>query len=355
MRRFLIILLLLLFVTPAFAQRSNPQTISRIRDGNTPTTFVDVDTDFNLTFATTLNGMYTLSGMYFFDGANMRRWLGAQMNADNVVATTRAPWTANFLFGYDGATWDRLTTTAAGDALLVTHAGLDTLSYNLFSDGANYRRWLGGQANVESEDEADYIPFTQSYLRGYDAASSSWRWLNVVDTHADGLALTLNGVNTASFMYIYNGATMDLALASATGGLVTYTENWPNSFDEANGWNKTQKTSIATLAPAKETTTGIGTAAQTVISSTEVLDWPNVTVYLENDDGADPFTDADFQVSPDNATWISLTWTACDALAAGEACVFQITNHSYRYVRVQVAAADANDVDVDAWLTANPN
>jgi hypothetical protein len=59
-------------------------------------------------------------------------------------------------------------------------------------------------------------------------------------------------------------------------------------------------------------------------------------------------TDADIQVSRDSGTtWTSLTWTACDTLAAAANCDYDFPGNSYTHVRVYTTAA------VDTTVTVN--
>ena len=155
-------------------------------------------------------------------------------------------------------------------------------------------------------------------------------------------------------MYLWNGATWDRALNGATGELLSTDVATRPGEDAGNDWRKIKKESIGTYSPAKETVANIGAVATTVIASKEILGYPNCCFYLENDDAADNFTDADLQVSPDNATWISLTWADCDGLVPSSACVICIPTQAYRYARVQVTGAAGPSLSsVDGWITCN--
>jgi len=252
----------------------------------------------------------------FMVGDTWQEWIGAPMDADNVSENTDAPWVGSFLYGHDGTAWDRLTTTESGDALSATIPGLTTVSMNHFYDGTNFRRWQG----ITMADNLTYptAPFVGAVLLGDD------------------------------------GGTLDMVKLGAVGEVeMTDVATRPGE-DAGAGLRHISKKDIAVYTPAKTTTAAIGTAPVLVLASTEVMTLPNWCIYLQNDDGADPFVDADVQVSPDGTSaWAPLTWTACDSLAATETCVYCVTGSGYRYVRVYVNAADANDVDVDAWLTAN--
>lgn len=169
-----------------------------------------------------------------------------------------------------------------------------------------------------------------------------------------GKATTINALDTIAYMYAYNGATFDYLLTGAVGELlVTDVATRPGE-DAANDWRKVKKEAIGTYAPIKETSGSVGTAAVIVLAWKEILGYPNCTIYLKNNDGADPFTDAAIAVSPDGVNGVVLNWDDCDTLGAGNVCVYQLQSQSYRYIAVSVNATDANPVSsVDAWITCN--
>jgi hypothetical protein len=178
---------------------------------------------------------------------------------------------------------------------------------------------------------------------------------DVIDTYTDNLAVGLNGLMSASVMYLYDGATLDMGRAGAVGELqVTDVATRPGE-DAANDLRKTKKVDIAVLAPAKTTTAAIGAVATVVLASTEVLSWPNYCIQIQNDDAADSFTDVDYQVSADGAAWIDLTEpAACDTLAPTVSCIFCEPSHAYRYVQVKVTGAAGPTISsVDCWITGS--
>jgi hypothetical protein len=193
------------------------------------------------------------------------------------------------------------------------------------------------------------------YFRFQDGDSTELA--DVEAAQADGKALTLNSLVTSSVQYLYNGATLDMARSGASGGLIVevVTRAWE---DLANAWVRSFKVGTATYSPARTATANIGTAAVTVMGSTEILGYPNMTLFLRNT-SANPFVDAAIYVSPDGAgtcgdvNWVSLTWTTCDILPTTRTCAYTFTSNSFRYACAQVAAADANRVSVDAWWTGN--
>lgn len=116
------------------------------------------------------------------------------------------------------------------------------------------------------------------------------------------------------------------------------------------------KSGAATYSPAKTTTASVAGALVDVLASVEVLGYINFCVTLKNNDAANPFTDAAIFQSPDNSSWESLNWTACDTLAAGTLCSYCVSGNAYRYIKAQAKADVALTVSsVDAWLTANVN
>jgi hypothetical protein len=210
------------------------------------------------------------------------------------------------------------------------------------------------QRTVLATDSPSVTTAAPAYCRQQDQDSTTAA--DVLTAIASGTAKTENALMVAAALMLDNGATLDPALATASGGLQVGVESWPVAYDDGNAWVDTRKKAIKTLATPKQTsaTDGGGTAT-TVIDSLEILGYPNCTFYVDNIDAGHDLTDADIQVSPDNSVWISLTWTACDSLGFGNACVYQLTNSSYRYARVQVTDDSANVVDIDAWVTCNVN
>ena len=119
---------------------------------------------------------------------------------------------------------------------------------------------------------------------------------------------------------------------------------------------KLKKQEVETVHPGVEETASIGTAAETILASREVLADVNWCIYVENDGGGgNPLTDLDVEVSPDGTVWIDVGWADHDDLADGDACVYCVNNNAYRYMRVRAAAADANQTDTNCWYTANKN
>lgn len=269
------------------------------------------------TIANSLFGLVGLNIQYFYDGTQPRWVVGGQLNTDDIASTTYVPYYGSFNHLWDTVNddWDRMTgfeiKLSAKDmfALLVYSA-------NMFLVGDTFYDWQGAVL-------ADGLTYP----------TAPW---------------------VLSAMMVDNGATLDTVKSGATGEVLTTDVATRPGEDAGNDRRKISKVYSLGYPPAKQTETGVGTALTTVLDSKEVINWAKCCVYLQNDDGADPFTDMNVDISPDSASWLTINTNSCDALAAGGMCTFCWTD-SYRYVRVQVAAADANQVDVDAWITCNQN
>ena len=382
----------LLFALPVAAQ-SVRDTKVRIRDNTDNSMMVDVQA-YTATLAATIRGVAGLSVTYFLDtvagvpqvlngftatvaptvmpnapwslGLNYyydlditapQIWTGREMDIDDIPVTTRAPYTGSFLHGFDDVNndWDRLAgldiTLSAKDmfGLLVFSAtGYHNLSDGWFTD------WQGDALNSDSIPNTQGAPYVGSFLHGWHASDALWQRIVILDA-ADGVALSNHGLMTYSAMAGYNGATLDMVRLSADKSLHVVDTSVRPGEDAANDLRKVSKVDVGTYSPAKTTTATVGTAEVIVLASTEILDLPNVCIYLHNTDGADSFTDASIYVSPEGSTFISLGWASCNTLGFGEACVYCLSNHAYRYIKVGVSAADANQVSVDAFLTGNKN
>lgn len=387
MRKNIIFALVLAFAGPVYAQ-SSPETMSRIRDNMTPTAVADV-TQLGGTQAAANWGLNVAAGCYYASAGTWYSWSGALANSDAVApATTRAPYVQGLGLYFDGANWRRVTgetwdTTIANTVApetIALNAFYDTATatgyrwqgepydssmtaaptnpgvnaYTAFYNGANGQYWQGSQMNSETTANTNYAPFVKNYNYCYDATSASWRWVNVINTQADGQAATLNGTVTSSIAYGYNGATFDLMRVGASNELQTTDVATRPGEDAANDYRKVKQQSIYTYAPAATTGTAVaaGAGLTIVLAAVEILDLTNVTLFLKNTDGGGAaFTDAEVSVSPNNSDWVSLTWTDCDTLADGSTCVYSISGNSYRYVRARVASAA--DITVSAWIAGN--
>jgi len=296
------------------------------------------------------NGYYNLDEGWFDD------WQGGNLDGDDIAATQDAPYVGSFLHGWHvgDALWERLTLTDHADGLLYTLHGLTTASVMYGDNGATLDMIKVGPFGADGVASSDGVN-TNGFNYYYSDDGSDWNMLRGIETHADGMATSVDGIVTASVLYGFNGATLDMLRLGGSKELhVTDIAIRPGE-DAANDRRKTGKYYSEPTSPAKTTTATVGTAETEVLASTEILTWPNVCIWFQNDDAADPFVSADVYVSPDGTGWVDLSFTSCDSLAHGELCVYCFSNHAYRYVKATVTATDANQVSVDTWLTGNRN
>jgi hypothetical protein len=218
----------------------------------------------------------------------------------------------------------------------------------------------------------------KNLMYGYDSSFGDWRAIN--STTVGGGIIGRMGLITTSLIYGYDPATVSFTypyvwnpintIFNGYIGLVTTSQNmvynssdtsWYRMSGNSSGDVYTNKRGINTYSPTKETTTNIAGSATIVLTSKEIIGYPNWCIYLANNDSADPLTDVDVQVSPDNFATASSTIdlaepVACDTLAAGAGCVSCYSGSSFRYVRVRATAHATNQVSsLDAWITANVN
>ena len=209
MKRFASILLFLCLLFPT-AIKAQQQQICRFRDATNKTRLVNTR-QFDLTFPTTRIGLHTLSTGYFYDGANLRRWLGAQVNTDDIASTTYMPYVANFSHLWDTVNdnWDRMTGMEIKLSVKDMMALL-TYSANMFLVGDTWYDWTGAQMNSDAVVATTRAPYVGSFGMAYDNTGAVWQRLNLLGSFADGVATTENGLVTASMNYGYNGTTFDL-------------------------------------------------------------------------------------------------------------------------------------------------
>jgi hypothetical protein len=261
------------------------------------------------------------------------------------------------LYAYSGVSgaMNRLLQYASGDAQGATPTGLGTVNFNHFYDGANFRRWLGGTADNDAIASATATPYDQCMLLGYDSAGGVWQRASLLATYADNLALTLNGLMTASVIYGYDGAQLDMARVDALGGLITGRDWAVAGEDAGSDWTKIKKEQVGVVTPAVEGPTAVDNTIDVVCTSREILSDVNWCMWFKNMGGGagSALIDAIVEVSPDGLSWVSLTWTTCDALATPNTCVYCVTGNAYRYMRGSAQTGPANSTTIDCWYTAN--
>ena len=309
------------------------------------------------------NPLMTASATYGFDvagGVSMVRIAETPYAATFIAANYPALNVAAGLYAFDsvgGANMSRLIQTTPADATTAA-AALNVENFNMAWDATN-SHWDRVRSDVNGALIVNQSTTVPGYGRIQDGDSTVLA--DVEDANADAKALTLNPLMTASVMYLYNGATIDMARNGAVKELqVTDVATRPGE-DAANDWRKTKKQEIAVWTPAKEASGDIVAAATIVLASKEVVSWPNCCIYYRNKDAGVSLTDAALYTSPDNggtcgdANWAQISWNDCETLAHGATCVYCFSEMAYRYVcGTASAAANPNDVDsVEAWITCN--
>lgn len=204
------------------------------------------------------------------------------------------------------------------------------------------------------------------YVRNQDGDGTDLQ--DVLSTFADNLAYTLNGAVNMSVMYVDDGATLDMVKAGASGGVTTEVQNWPSAFSEGDANVTTHKGSVAAYTPAATTGTAVdsaggGTTGDIVLASTEVIGYPNWTLYIKNAGGGsgDALASVYVMVSPDGTNWYTITnldadETAAQTLASGATGIaYMARTMAHRYVKLEALCAGGDDTTVDAWIVANVN
>jgi hypothetical protein len=256
------------------------------------------------------------------------------------------------MYGWDSSEWRRLAVGLTGYPLIsIEQIGGNTINVNGGAIDTGTQTITLATDDPAVTDLAAIGVLTIS-IESLTTSIEAW---NLGTSFADGMNTDAPRVKVAAVAYGYNGATLDMVRVGASKEFHMTDIATRAGEDAANDRRKMGKYYSEGHSPAKTTTATVGTAEEEVLASTEILNWPNVTLYLHNTDGADPFTDAAVYVSPDGVLWIPLTWTSCDTAGYGTGCSFELSGQSYRYIKAGVAAADANPVSVDAWLTANRN
>lgn len=210
-----------------------------------------------------------------------------------------------------------------------------------------------------SDGAAAFLDNTSSpgYVRIQDGDSTTLQ--DVVDTQADGLALTLNGAVTTSVMMGYTGSALNMMRLDGTNGLIT-ARNWALAGENPGAGNIDVRIDEHTIysAPYETTATIDATAGGvTILASKYVQKVRNFAIYVKNTDGADPFTDCWAEVGPDGTNWVSVRAAQstleqeCRSLVAGDVCVLlEVSDNPHAYVRAQCNADAVNTAASTAWL-----
>lgn len=194
--------LFMLLCSAAWAQTSS-QTVTRIRDATGTTTYAQVG-QLTLTIPTTTYALAVEAGVYFYDGANMHRWLGGDLGSDAIAAANIAPYTAGFNFYYSTSTvWRRQIGGPLADNLLSTRDMPYTGAYNLFrnSVGDVYQRWTGEAIDAAISATEPVAPFVGAYSLFWDGAAIE-RWAGeTLDDVGTAAAPTLPWVGAYNLFY----------------------------------------------------------------------------------------------------------------------------------------------------------
>ena len=325
-----------------------------------------------------MNAFYNTSAV----GNPWSRWHGGNYSNDNVSENTIMPYVQAYLMARDAdgsGTADRLVMSSGVDAgglrvapttnsyfMVSPTAAQNTFAnpfYNRLTDGV-------GVASIGTGVDANGLrvsPTTDTYFMVSPTAAPNATGnpfyfvitdgvdnVDVLNSFQLTMPLALNVIPTMSGMYAYDGTDWAIARMDASNGIITGRTWTIAGEDDGNDWTKTKKSATGTTSPDKQTSTGLGTALSTVYTSREILGDVNLCVYVDNT-GANALTDFQVQVGPDNSVWIDLGNDDCDTTAAGAACFICVSNNGHRYMRVQAAALDASQTDVDVWYTSNKN
>lgn len=304
-----------------------------------------------------LGGAPVLAANYGFNAAT-GRWGRFRLDSSfRLIGSIQDPLDANgnVMVGLYDAGGDGLTINATGEADVdLEMIGGTAINTNGGATDA------GTQTIVLSTDGPSVTTTAPGYGRLQDGDSTALA--DVLSAHANGLTLTLNGLSVSAVMMMYNGATLDMVLSGATGGMQVETVNWPNSYDAGNAQQDMNKKNTASVVPAKTTTTV--NALMDVLASRVIVHEPNYTVCVDNT-GAAALTALNIEVSPDGVMWVALTtapaagyagvrasgWSV--TLAAGVMGCYSVSGNSDRYLRVQ--ANCGTNTTIEAWYTANKN
>lgn len=306
-----------------------------------------------VSIATTTEALHSLGLTYFYDGTNYVRWAGSTAGADNVANATPSPWVKSFNMAYDGATWDRMTMTAAGDAIGATTPGLTALSLNTYYNisGTVYRRWAG--ENWDTSIANANGPAVLSLGTFYDnTTSTGYRWNGGSLTSSINAPVTGPYVGSVMYGYSSTGPMYYPVKADANGIFVHQADLLPGE-DSTNDWRKVRLQSVATFAPTETTTASITDAGTTeVLASVEMLGYAGYTVNLKNTGGANNITNTYLYVSPNGTDWTLLDTNPTDITPGNTVRVFATTQYTDRYVKVLAAAVAGQTTSGKCWITA---
>ena len=163
-------------------------------------------------------------------------------------------------------------------------------------------------------------------------------------------------------MYGNDGTSNVIALMDSSGQQYVLQGALLPGEDDSNDLRKVKKLSIEGYTPTKTAATAVDENETEILESTEVIGYPNWTVWVKNVGGgsADTLANVIVYTSPDGTNWVDMDAakttleTACETLASGSTGIgFIVTGGSFRYVKVTANCGAGDDTTVDCWLTAN--
>lgn len=235
MRKFLTVLCLLLS-SNLFAQSVSTQVISRVRDATDPNAQAKVE----------------------------------RPSADNKApAGVYALDTLNFGYCFDGATWDRVTCAAAGDALPATTQGQVVIGLSHFynSTSGNYQRMTGATNASDNIATTTAGVWNNATLYAYDASGGNWDRVLMLSA-GDTVSSTQAGVSVVSSSLFYDGTQFRrwLGATQANDNIATTTvAPWTGAFNyayDATGGNWDRMTLVTSADNLSATPQGLSTISQ---------------------------------------------------------------------------------------------
>ena len=199
--------------------------------------------------------------------------------------------------------------------------------------------------SVVSTDSPGVTTAEPGYSRHQDGDSAVLA--DVLDTSADNMPYTLNGVKVECVMYGNDGATSDMVDLGPAGGIQIFVNNHPSAFDEGNSNVDVDVDNRTPVYGNAETSGTIVGAATVVCTARDVSTANKGCFYIKNQGGAGggPFTAATWSSSAENVDWTDPVdmGAPCNALTTGKVCKF-CWDDADRWIRASVtAAAAAND------------
>jgi len=147
-----------------------------------------------------LRALIVTSELRAWDDTNWIYLKALRDPGDNVTVATNALATVAFLYGFDGASWDRLRTGTPADAFATPTHALRVISFLMGYDGGDWNRVRVDDAGHLQTDVLS-VPTTDVNCHGYDGAA--WQTLLVESNVLHNLRVKLydgaNGIDSDLF------------------------------------------------------------------------------------------------------------------------------------------------------------